>query len=417
MNILLQHVTIIDPLSPHHNQQTDILIENGVIRQIGKYLAPEGLEVVQGNNLHVSPGWMDLHAHVCDPGFEHRETLESAAAAAAKGGFTAVLAQPDTQPFIQTKSTVEYMLRRSQALSVDLYPAGALTLNLEGKEMAELYDMHLAGAKGFSNGEHAVHHAGVLVRSLMYAANFGGRVHVRCDDKNISQGGYMHEGPMSTALGMKGIPALAEELAVARNLYLAEYAQAPIHFMAISATRSVQLIREAKAKGLAVTAAVHAANLFWNDSVLEGFDTNFKTDPPLRGEKDRLALIEGIKDGTIDCITSGHTPEDSESKVVEFDLAYPGMIGLESAYALVNTLGQFSPEEIVNALCHQPRRIAQVAIPIIKTGEKANITIFDTSVQWTFTDKDICSKSKNTSLPGTALTGKVIGIFNKGKLN
>lgn len=415
MNLLLQNVTIIDPQSPHNNQRTDILIEKGIIRQVGKYISPGGIESVSGDNLCVSPGWMDLHAHLCDPGYEFKETLESGAAAAAAGGFTAVLALPETLPVVQTKSSVEYILKRSEALPVNIIPAGALSQNLAGKELAELYDMHLAGAKAFTDGEHPVHHAGVLVRALMYAHNFGGKIHVRCDEETISQGGQMHEGPMSTMLGLKGIPALAEELMVARNIYLAEYAGTPIHLMAVSTEKSVALIREAKSKGLPVTASVHAANLHWNDSVLEDFNTNYKVNPPLRSESDRKALLRAVADGTIDCITSGHTPEDVESKVVEFDLAAFGMIGLETAFALANSPGILSKEELVRAFCHHPRTIAGVEIPVIKAGEKANMTIFDPSEKWTFTEKDIRSKSKNTPLVGKELTGRVIGILNKGK--
>jgi dihydroorotase len=415
MNLLLQNVTIVDPQSPHHNQRTDILIENGLIRQVGKYISPEGATVVSGENLCVSPGWMDLHAHLRDPGFEYKETLESGAAAAAAGGFTAVLVMPETHPVVQTKAGVEYILRRSQTLPVDLVPAGALSQNLEGKELAELYDMHIAGAKAFTDAEHAVHHSGVLVRALMYAHNFGGKVHVRCDEKTVSHGGQMHEGVVSTRLGLKGIPSLAEELMVVRNIYLAEYAGTPIHLMALSSAKSVELVREARQKGLPVTASVHAANLFWNDSALEDFDTNYKVNPPLRGEDDRKALIRGIADGTIDCITSGHSPEDVETKVMEFDLAAFGMIGLEAAFALANSAGILSKEELVKAFCHNPRTIAGVEIPVIKTGEKANLTIFDPSEKWTFSANDIRSKSKNTPLVGKELTGKVIGIVNKGQ--
>ncbi len=415
MKVLLQNILICDPNSPYNNQHTDILIEKGMIAQIGKYISANDAIVISGEKYCVSPGWMDLHAHLRDPGFEYKETIESGAMAAAKGGFTAVLVMPDTFPPVQTKSAVEYILKRSQQLPVDLIPAGALTQDLKGKEMAELYDMHLAGAKAFTDAEHPVTHAGILVRTMMYSKNFGGRVHVRCDDETISQGGQMHEGPMSTTLGLKGIPALAEELMIARNIYLAEYADAPIHLMGVSTEKGVQLIREAKAKGLNITCAVHAYNLFWNDSVLEEFDTNYKVNPPLRGEEDRKALLDAVADGTIDCITSGHSPEDIENKVVEFDLAAFGMIGLESAFSLACSSDKFSTEQLVNALSIQPRKIAGIEIPVIKVGEKANLTVFDLNAKWTFNTTDIYSKSKNTPLVGKELTGKVIGIYNKGQ--
>ncbi|HET6989705.1 MAG TPA: amidohydrolase family protein, partial [Bacteroidia bacterium] len=267
-----------------------------------------------------------------------------------------------------------------------------------------------------TDAEHPVHHAGLLVRAMMYANNFGGKIHVHCDEESISAGGQMHEGPMSTTLGLKGIPSLAEELMIARNIYLAEYAGAPIHIMGVSTEKGVQLIREAKMNGLPVTAAVHAYNLFWNDSVLEDFDTNYKLNPPLRGEEDRKALLDGIADRTIDAITSGHSPEDVENKIVEFDLAAFGITGLESAFALACSSDKFSAEQLVNAFVIRPRKIAGLETPVIKAGEKANLTIFDPTAKWTFNTTDIRSKSKNTPLVGKELTGKVIGIYNKGQL-
>jgi dihydroorotase len=414
MNVLIQDALIIDPSSPHHNQRADVLIENGTISKIGKGLSAGKAQTVKGENLHLSPGWMDLHAHLRDPGFEYKETIESGAAAAAAGGFTAVMAMPDTHPPVQTKSGVEYIIRRSKELPVDIFPAGALSQDLGGKEMAELYDMHLAGAKGFTDAGHPVTHAGLLVRALMYANNFGGKIHVRCDEKSISHGGQMHEGPVSTSLGLKGIPALAEELMIARNIHLAEYAGAPIHLMGVSTAGGADLIRQARKKGIAVTAAVHAYNISLEDSALDTFDTNYKLDPPLREAADRKALLKALADGTIDCITSGHSPEDVESKVVEFDQAAFGMTALESAFALACSAGKLNAEQLVNALAVQPRTIAGVDVPLIKEGEKANLTVFDPAAKWEFTAENIRSKSKNTPLVGKKLTGKVIGIYNKG---
>lgn len=402
------------PGSKHHSQTADVLIENGRIAKIAASITPGSAQVHEVNGLHLSPGWMDLQAHLCDPGYEHRETLETGANAAAAGGFTAVLVMPDTQPVTQTKAGVEYILRRSSHFATELIPAGALSVNLEGKELAELYDMHLAGAKAFTDGNQPLNHAGLLVRALMYAHNFGGRIHVRCDDKSISAGGQMHEGVMSTSLGLKGIPALAEELMVARNIYLAEYAGTPVHLMALSSARSVQLVREAKAKGLPLTAAVHAANLFFTDEALADFDTNCKVNPPLRGEEDRQALLAGLADGTIDCISSGHLPEDAESKVVEFDLAHFGMTGLETAYALVQTTAALQPGKLVETLCHNPRRIAGLEIPTVEEGAAANLTFFCPAQQWTFTKAHIRSLSQNTPFIGTSFKGKVYGVFNRG---
>lgn len=411
---LFRKVTIVAPGSKHHRKTADLLIENGRIARIAAAIEHAGAIVHEANGLHVSPGWMDLQAHLCDPGYEHRETLETGAAAAAAGGFTATLVMPDTLPVTQTKAGIEYILRRSAHFATELVPAGALSVNLEGKELAELYDMHLAGAKAFTDGNQPVNHAGLLVRALMYAHNFGGRIHVRCDDKSISAGGQMHEGVMSTSLGLKGIPALAEELMVARNIYLAEYAGTPVHLMALSTARSVQLVREAKAKGLPVTAAMHAVNLFLTDEALADFDTNYKVNPPLRGEEDRKALLAGLADGTIDCITSGHLPEDAESKVVEFDLAHFGMLGLETAFALASTTAALPAEKLVELLCHNPRHITGMPLPAIEEGETANLTFFCPALKWTFEKAHIRSLSANTPFAGTAFTGKVYGVYNRG---
>lgn len=408
MKTLLRNARITDPNSPHNGKQTDVLIENGIITRISDALRTnEEMNVIESGNLHIAPGFMDLHAHVFDPGMEYKETLESAAAAAHAGGFTAILAMPDTHPVIDNKSQVEYIRKRSQGLPCEIIPAGALSSGLEGKDMAELFDMYSAGARVFCDADKSITHAGLLVRAMMYAHQFGGKIFVRCDDKTISGGGQMNEGPTSTMLGLKGMPALAEELHVARNISLAQYANAPVHFMAISTAKSVQLIREAKKAGIPVTCAVHAYNLYWNDEVLTDFDTNYKVLPPLRGEEDRQALLAGVADGTIDCITSGHTPEDVESKVVEFDLAAFGMIGLETCFALANGSG-LSPEQIVKAMSVNPRKIVGLPAPTIKEGEKANVVVFDTKAKWAYAKTK--SLSKNSPVLGMEMSGGVMNL-------
>lgn len=415
MKVVLASALILDPNSPHNGQRADILVEDGKITAIGKNL--KGDRTISSGNLCVSPGWLDLQADFCDPGNEQKETIASGAAAAAAGGFTGVLVMPSTHPPVQSKSEVEYLLRKAQGLAVDIYPAGALSQQLEGKDMAELYDMHLAGAKAFTDGHKAVHNAGLLVRTLMYSRNFNGKIFVHCDEKSISLDGKMNEGPMSTALGLKGIPALAEELMVARNIYLCEYAGAPLHFMNISTARSAELIRAAKKQGLPVTAAVNACNLAWDDSALEEFDSNLKVSPPLRSKEDIAALITALADGTIDAITSDHRPEDPESKVVEFDLAAFGMIGLETAFALARTaVPQLPVEKLAAIFSAAPRRLLGLDAPVLKEGEPANLTAFDPDLEWTFTEKDIRSLSRNTPAIGKKLKGKPLAIINHGQL-
>lgn len=406
MRTLLRNVRITDPNSPHNGKQTDVIIENGIITRISDALrATDEMNVIESENLHIAPAFMDLHAHVSDPGMEYKETLESAGACAKAGGFSVILAMPDTHPPIDNKSQVEYIIKRSAGLPCTILPAGALSAGIEGKDMAELFDMYSSGARVFCDADKSITNAGLLVRALMYAHQFGGKIFVRCDDKTISHGGQMNEGPTSTMLGLKGMPALAEELHVARNISLAQYANAPIHFMAISTAGSVDQIRKAKKVGVNVTCAVHAYNLRWNDEVLTEFDTNYKVLPPLRGESDRQALLAGVVDGTIDCITSGHLPEDAESKVVEFDLAAFGMIGLETCFALANEAG-VNPEQVVKAMSINPRKIVGLPIPTIKEGEKAEVVVFDTKAKWTYSKTH--SLSKNSPVLGMEMNGGVL---------
>lgn len=415
MTLVLKSALIIDPSSPHNGKRADLLLENGTIKTIGKDL--EGERTVESGNLCVSPGWLDLQADFCDPGNEHKETIESGAAAAAAGGFTGVLLMPSTQPPVHGKSEVEYILRKAQDLAVDVYPAGALSHGLEGKDMAELYDMHMAGARAFTEGRKGYTSAGLLVRSLMYTKNFGGRVMARCEERSLAPDGKMNEGPVSTMLGLKGIPNMAEELVTARNISLAEYAEAPLHFMSVSTARSVELIREAKKRGLPLSASVNAVNLYWEDKALEDFDTNYKVNPPLRSRADIEALIAGLADGTIDAVTSDHTPEDPESKVVEFDLASFGIIGLETSFALTRSAApKLAVEKLVEVFALRPRKLLGLETSAIKENAPANLTIFDPDLEWTFTEKDIRSLSRNTPAVGMKLKGRALGIVNKGKI-
>jgi dihydroorotase len=281
-----------------------------------------------------------------------------------------------------------------------------------------MYDMQQAGAVAFSDDKKAVNNSGLLMRALLYAQNFGGLIITHCDEKSISNDGKMNEGITSTQLGLKGIPALAEELMVDRNIFLAEYTNAAIHISNISTQKSVDLIRQAKLKGLKVTASVNAYNIALDDSVLKEFDSNYKLNPPLRTKEDSEALKKGIADGTIDALSCDHRPQDIESKDVEFDYASNGMIGLETAFGLINSnKGKIKLETIIKALTSNPRKILKLKESKIEEGEIANITLFNPAHDWVFEKKHIQSKSKNTPLIGTKFTGKVIGIINNKQSN
>lgn len=418
MDILIKSAKIADPNSSHNGKVVDILIKNGKIAEIAKKIEAKGkIKEYSAKNLHVSPGWFDMHVHFRDPGFEHKEDIITGAAAAAFGGFTGVACMPDTNPPIHTKSEIEYVENKAKDLPVDVYPIGAVSHNLEGKDLAEMYDMKTEGAVAFSDSKKSIANAQLKSLALLYTKGFDGLVMSYADEEKISNGGKMNEGEVSTTLGLKGIPALAEELHVARNLFLAEYHDAKIHLSLVSTAKSVDLIRQAKKKGLKVTAEVTAHHLALDDSKLEGFDSFFKVKPPLRTKKDIAALIKGLKDGTIDAICSDHSPEEEETKTVEFDQAAFGIIGLETAYAVVNThlTGKLTEEELVQKMAINPRNILQLEVPSLKEGSVANLTIFDPSKEWTFTEKDIRSKSKNTPFIGSKFKGKALAIYNKGK--
>jgi len=418
MGLLIKNAKVVDPGSPFNGKTVDVLIEEGIIQSVAKNIEQKGVTVYQAENLHLSPGWFDLQVSLRDPGFEYKEDLNSGTRAAAFGGFTAIACLPSTKPPIHTKSEVEYVINKVRQLKkngVDVYPIGALSHQLEGVDMAELYDMHLSGAVGFTDGKKTDSNAGLLLRGSLYAKNFNSLILTFCNEKSLSEGGKMNEGPMSTSLGLKGIPALAEEIMVARNIAIAEYTESRIHIASVSTAKSVDLVRKAKSRKLNISASVNAYNLVMDDSLLAGFDTNYKVNPPLRSKSDLEALKKGLTDGTIDCITSDHSPEDAENKELEFDNAASGMIGLETLFALLNThLGKsLSLDEMVEKIAINPRKLLNLEVPVIEPGAKANLTLFDPKMEWEFSKKHIHSKSKNTPLIGAAFKGKALGIYNR----
>lgn len=415
MNILIKSAHIIDAKSPYNGKIMDILIENGIIKSIKSKIIPQkNVKVIVAENLHLSAGWLDMQVNFCDPGFEHKEDLNSGIKAAVAGGFTGVAVVSSTNPPIHSKGDVQYIKNKTANAIVNVYPIGTVSFRQEGKDISEMYDMQQAGAVAFSDDKKSISDAGLLMRALLYSQNFGSLIITHCDEKSISQDGKMNEGITSTMIGLKGIPALAEELMVSRNISLAEYTNAPLHISNITTQKSVTLIKQAKNNGLKITASINAYNIALNDSVLIGFDSNYKLNPPLRDKTDMEALRKGLVDGTIDAITSDHRPQDIESKDIEFDYASNGMIGLESAFGLINTnKGKIKLETIIEALTTNPRSILKLEQPNIAEGEPANITLFDPEAEWIFEKKNIQSKSANTPFIGTKFKGKVIGIINK----
>ncbi len=420
MRILVKKATIIDPGSTYNGRVKDVLIENGTIVAVENAIEnTEGAEWVEKENLHLSPGWMDMRANFRDPGEEYKEDLNSGLAAAASGGFTGVLVMPSTVPPIHRKSDVEYLIHKTRNHIVDLFPAGALTDAGAGKEMSEMYDMHQAGALAFTDDKQAVADPNLMNRALLYARSFGGLTIAFPQDERMAEKGQMHEGNVSTMLGLKGIPSIAESMRLQRDLSLVEYTGAKVHFATLSTREGVALIREAKAKGLAITAEVVAHNLVLSEEKLKGFDSHYKVNPPLRSKADVEALKAGLKDGTIDVICSDHSPEDIEHKKLEFGHASFGISSLETTFsnALEALAEILDLDQLVLILAHNPRKILGLKIPEIKVGETANLTLFDPELEWQPSVNNWQSKSKNTPFMGMRLKGRAIGVINHGRLH
>ena len=413
MNLILRKAKIIDPQSPFHNQIVDLKITNGVFEKIGTSLSKSDThEEFEKEGLHVSQGWFDTSVSFGEPGFEDRETIANGLETAAKSGFTGIALQPNSYPIIDNQSQVHFVKQKATGFATELFPIGALTKASEGKDMAELYDMKNAGAVAFGDYNKSLSNANLIKISLQYVQDFDGLVIAFCQDETLKGNGVANEGEVSTRLGLKGIPNLAEELIVARNLFLLEYTGGKLHIPTISTAKSVALIKAAKAKGLNVTCSVAVHHLVLTDEKLEGFDTRYKVSPPLRTETNRKALLKGILDNTIDCITSDHNPIDIENKKMEFDLAKNGTIGLESTFGALQTV--LPLDKIIEKLTFG-KNILNIESHAIAAKNKVSISLFTTTHNWTFGKENILSKSKNSAFLEEIMKGKAIGIYNQGK--
>lgn len=419
MDILIKSAVIVDNNSNLNEQKMDILIEKGIIVKIAKSIKnADNYKEITFPDLHVSIGWFDFRANFCDPGNEHKEDFTSGLKAAALGGFTGVVAMPDTYPTIDSKSGIEYVINKTANAIVNVYPAGCLSEKAEGKEIAEMYDMHNAGAVAFTDNKKSIENPSLLTRAMLYTKSFNGLIMEFPNEKNIFNKGQINEGVVSTHLGLKGIPSLAEELQVARAIYLAEYCDAAIHLTNISAKKSVELIKQAKAKGLKVTADVNSYHLLLDESSLETFDSNYKVLPPLRTKDDQKALIKGLKEGTIDIVCSDHTPENIENKKCEFDHAAFGIINLQTSFAVANTAikNKLSLPDFIEKLTVAPRQLLGITTPEIKENSLANLTLFSPNTETQLNANDVASIAKNSPFIGKKLTGKVYGVINKNKM-
>ncbi|GLB51890.1 dihydroorotase [Neptunitalea chrysea] len=413
MKTLLKSATIIDPTGKYHHQQKDILIENGIFSKIEDTITDSNAQVIELPNLHISKGWFDSSVCFGEPGLEECETIANGIHTTAKSGFTSILLNPKAKPVIDNKSAITFINARTKESAVNVHPIGALTMKSESIDLAELYDMASEGAVAFGDFKTPVSNPNLLKIALQYAQNFDSLIISFANEKKIAGKGVVNEEVVGTRLGLKGIPALAESLQVARDLYILEYTEGKLHIPTISTAASVDLIRTAKAKGLNVTSSVAIHNLFFSDDVLEGFDSNFKVLPPLRTLKDIDALKEGILDGTIDMVTTDHTPIVIENKKLEFDLAEYGTIGLESAFGALNTL--FGIDKAIELLLKGKERFG-LTTNSIDVNSTAEITLFNPIKEYTFKESDILSSSKNSAFIGSKLLGDVYGIYNKSQL-
>jgi dihydroorotase len=418
MRILLRQAYIADSHSSHNGLVKDVLIVDGIIKSIADKISESADIVVEEKNLHISQGWIDIFSHFNDPGFEYKETLETGAASAVAGGYTQVFVLPNTNPAIHTKSQVEYVVQKSTSLPVHVHPLGSITKNVEGKELAEMYDMKTSGAVAFSDGISPLQSAALMLKALQYVKAFNGLLVQVPVDKSFGQHGLMHEGITSTQLGLPGIPALAEELIIQRDIELLRYTESKLHLSGVSTAKGIELIEAAKKEGLNITCSVTPYHLFFCDEDLKSYDTNLKVNPPLRSKEDMLALREAVINGKVDCIASHHLPQNWDNKVCEFEYAKNGMIGLQTAYAAVQTiLPQLSAERVAALFSTNVKAIFNLAINGIEEGSAAELTLFNNNASFSLIKENIQSKSSNTPFVDKDLTAKVIGIFVKGNLH
>jgi dihydroorotase len=415
MSTLLKNATIIDATSPYHNQKKDILISDGKLEKIANSIPnKDNYTVIDLENLYVSCGWFDTSVSLGEPGFEERETIKHGLQVAAKSGFTSIAVNSNTNPVIDSKSDVEFLISKAFNSATKLYPIAALTKDSDGLEISEMFDMQQSGAIAFGDYNKPIENDNLMKIALLYAQNFDGLVLSFPKNNSIAGEGIANEGINSTKLGLKGNPALAEHIQISRDLFLLEYTGGKLHIPTISTAKSISLIKEAKKKGLKVTCSVAAHHLVLTDDELHAFDSNFKTNPPLRTKEDVKALQKGVETGVIDIITSDHNPIDIEHKKVEFSEAKDGVIGLESAFGAVNSV--LALADFISCFTTKPKAIFGIENHSIQEGNLADITLFNPEIETIFTSKDILSTSKNSAFINKKLKGKVYGIFANNQL-
>jgi len=420
MKIVLKNVNLLNPYQKL-NEKNDLLIEDGIIKKIGglKEEDIKSAKVFEFENKYCVPGLFDMHVHLREPGREDEETVITGSNAAAAGGFTGVACMPNTSPDIDSAEVVRFIKEKAKDHLVDVYPVGAATLSRKGEAISPMFELFEAGAVAFSDDGVAIKTAAVLRNVLEYSKEFGTPIIEHCEDESLADGA-MNEGTTSTILGLPGIPTVAEDLIVNRDIIMAEYVGGKVHIAHISSKNAVELVRQAKKKGINVTAEVAPHHFLLSEESLKTYDTNYKMNPPLRTRVDVEAMIEGLKDGTIDCIASDHAPHSIEEKEMEFIYAPNGILGLETQVGLALSelvhKKHLTISQLIEKLSINPRTILNLPVPQIKVGETANLTILDTEQVWTIDITKFKSKSKNSPFDKRLITGKSIAVINKKKM-
>lgn len=419
MSYLIKEVQILDSRSEWHKKTVNVWIKEGNIEKISTNLEeilsnlPSNTKVINGKNKYLSIGWFDMRCFVPDPGEEHKETLTSARKSALQGGFTGFLTLPNTKPPLQTKESLAYVSRGNQKSLVQIYPMANVTIDTKGIDLTDMIDLHTNGALAFSEGNRPLANTDILLKTLQYLQKFNGLLINKPEEKLLTRFANMHEGIYSTMLGMKGMPSIAEEMMIERDLRLLAYTGGKIHFSLLSSTNAIELIRNAQQKGLQVSADITAHQVAFTDEVLLDLDTKYKVNPPFRTQEDIDAIWEGINDDTIQVIVSDHNPQDIESKNLEFDLAAFGAIGLETLFGIINSYNnRVELSKLIDTFSYNPRKILGLPLPKIVEGKVANLTLFDTEKEWVVKIENIHSKSKNTPFLNQKLKGRAVAIWN-----
>ena len=421
--LILKNLSVVDPQSEFNHQNVDIKIEGNIISQIGpaNTISDEKSIVHEFEQAFVSPGWVDMHVHLSDPGFEHKETLSQLANAAKSGGFTAIMCSPNVSPPVDSAFHINSLKTRTHGLGIEFLFTGCITSHAEGKELAEVYDMHQAGAIGYGDGNHPIQKAGIVMRALQYLKAFDGLLIMSPEDKSISGTGQMEEGLISTRLGLKGIPEIAESIAVSRDLDLYQYNPGRLHIQPVTSKEGISRIKAVKENHPELSVGTNLYYLILNDESLLTFDPDYKVFPPLKTEDGQKFLIEALQSGWIDTLGSGHHPQGPEEKKVEFEIAEPGMLGLQTFFALANTYlireEKISLSKLIELIAINPRKILKQPSVSVSINAEANLTIFDTGMDWKFSSDKIPSRAKNSPFIGQSFTGKPLATFYQGELS